>query len=183
MPRPRPDLCRQVQQFRTAAGIWLPLFIHERIDDLPADHMGLHQRAHGVDHLEPVLRRKRPRAGQRRIPAHRVARHRHHLHALQRQEIAKRRGIDQRACVVAARMAGHGVGGRAVQSGQRFLSQGGAAGIERRHQPRIREMARQRAQLGLGIGATAGADDDGGFHFSISKAAAVMLSALGIVAA
>ncbi len=87
-------------------------------------------------------------------------------------------GIDQRAGIVAAAVAGKAVGA-CIKGGQGFLPQCRAGLIEGGDQRRV-AMPGKCSDFGRVIGATSGADDNGGFH---GIAAATMLSADGMVAA
>ena len=150
---------------------------------MPADQVILHQRAHGVDHLEAVFGRQRARTGKGGIPAHRIAGDGDNLDVLQGGEIGEGGGVDQRRGVVAARVFGDGIGGGAVQRSQGFLAKFGAAGVESGQQRAVLEMPRKGAKFGLAVSAATGADDHGGSHFSNASAAATISSADGMVAA
>ena len=136
MAGPGADLGHQRHQPRLLRRVIAPVLGHERIERLPADQRLLHQRAHRIDHLEPAFGRQRATAGQRRIPAHRIAGHGNHLDParIYRAEIAKRAGIDQTRGIVAARVFGDGIGRGSVQRRQRLLPQRGRRRIEARQQ-------------------------------------------------
>ena len=121
-------------EFGSPRGIVAPILGNEGINDLPADQPLLHQRSHRVDHLEARPRRQRPGASQRRIPAHRIAGDGDDVDAVavDRQEVAERAGVDQRRCVVAARVPRNRIGRGSIEREQSLLAPRAALGVKAR---------------------------------------------------
>ena len=63
---------------------WLPVFINERVEDLPACAVGVHQRAHRIDDLHAGFWRSTTPCGKGDVPAQRVTGHRANVMAAKR---------------------------------------------------------------------------------------------------
>lgn len=101
----------------------VPVPAHPRVNQLAAGQRRLHQPAHGTGDGKARIGRNGPAAGQGGRPAHRIAGDgdRADPFAIDRKGIAKRRGTDQGAGIVAAGMARQGKAVGTVQRGQGFL--------------------------------------------------------------